>query len=38
MIWTQHDPLKTVANLFKEKVILFDGVAIHGNSTSTDGL
>jgi imidazolonepropionase-like amidohydrolase len=38
MIFTEHDPLKTVANLFKEKVILFDGVAIDGSRTSTDGL
>jgi imidazolonepropionase-like amidohydrolase len=28
-IVTQHDPLKDVANLHKDKTILFDGVAVH---------
>jgi imidazolonepropionase-like amidohydrolase len=38
-IITQHDPLETVANLQKDKTIIFDGAAIHSQSDmSTDGL
>ena len=29
MIFTQHDPLDTVANLHKDKTIVFDGAAVH---------
>ena len=29
LILTRHDPLETVANLHKDKTILFDGAAIH---------
>ncbi len=38
-IITQHDPLETVANLQKEKTVVFDGAAIHSpDDMSTDGL
>jgi hypothetical protein len=29
MILTVHDPLSTVENLRREKLVLFDGLAIH---------
>ena len=29
MMFTIHDPLKTVANLQKAKTIVYDGAAIH---------
>jgi len=39
MILTCHDPLVTVANLQKEKVVLFDGTAVDcDGSMDTDGL
>ena len=38
-ILTRHDPLETVANLQKDKTILFDGRAVHsGGEPDTDGL
>jgi imidazolonepropionase-like amidohydrolase len=38
-IITEHDPLETVANLRKEKTVVFDGAAIHSPSDmNTDGL
>jgi imidazolonepropionase-like amidohydrolase len=38
-IVTPHDPLATVANLFKDKLILFDGCALQSEPESeTDGL
>jgi imidazolonepropionase-like amidohydrolase len=39
MILTTHDPLATVANLFREKAVIFDGRAIHApEKIDTDGL
>ncbi len=38
LIITTHDPAKTVANLQKEKSILFDGQTIHSDSIDTAGL
>ncbi len=39
MIFTTHDPLKTVANLQKAKTIFFDGTAItHSGDGDTSGL
>jgi len=39
MILTRHDPLATVANLRKEKAVLFDGAVVcSDNTTSTEGL
>ena len=32
MIFTQHNPLETVSNLFREKTILFDGQVISGHA------
>lgn len=39
LLFTCHDPLETVANLQKDRAILFDGVAVQGRSDlSTEGL
>ena len=39
MILTRHDPLATVANLHKEKTVLFDGAAVSSDgSVNTEGL
>ncbi len=33
LILTRHDPTQTVANLQKEKTVLFDGVAVHDDGS-----
>ncbi len=39
MILTRHDPLATVANLHKEKTVLFDGAVVSSDgSVNTEGL
>jgi imidazolonepropionase-like amidohydrolase len=39
MIFTKHDPAEAIANLRKEKIVLFDGAAIQGDADlNTEGL